>query len=101
MDKGAELFGWDLSGKNGDPASVAHAKRRCDALFELKLDTLRDQKVEGAFPVLAYFAVHPLREIGERCALGLAHILSRDLRPGFYPPMRRAILYPLNGSQGR
>lgn len=27
--------------------------------------------------------------------------LSRDLWPGFYPPMRRAISYPLNGRQGR
>src|SRR5258708_8054675 len=36
--------------------------------------TLRDQKVDEAFAVLAYFTLHPLREIGERCALGLAHI---------------------------
>src|ERR1700721_84328 len=74
MDKGAELFGCGLSGKDGDTASVAHAKCGGDALLELKLDTLRDQKVDEAFPVLAYFAFHPLREIGERCALGLGHI---------------------------
>ena len=60
MDKGAELFGCGLSGKDGDAASVAHAKRWGDALLELKLDTLRNQKVDEAFAVLAYFALHPL-----------------------------------------
>jgi hypothetical protein len=33
------------TGKDGDAATVAHAKRRGDAFLELKLDTLRDQKV--------------------------------------------------------
>jgi hypothetical protein len=34
----------------------------------------RDQEVNEAFAVLAYFALHPLRELGERCVLGLAYI---------------------------
>jgi hypothetical protein len=47
-------------GKDGDASSVAHAKRRGDTLFELELDTLRHQKVDEAFAVLAYFSLHPL-----------------------------------------
>ncbi len=62
----AELFGCCLSGKDGDAAAVAHAECRGDALFELKLDALGDQKVDEAFTVLAYFTLHALREIGER-----------------------------------
>jgi hypothetical protein len=62
MDKGAELFGCCLSGKDGDAASVAHVKRRGDALFELKLDTLRNDEVNKQFAVLACFTLHPNAE---------------------------------------
>lgn len=60
MDEGAELFGCGLSGKDGDAASVAHAKCWGDALFELKFDTLRDEKVDEAFAVLDYFTLYAL-----------------------------------------
>ena len=63
-------------------ASVAHAKRRGDALFELKLDTAAlTEKVDArAFAVLAYFTLHPLwKDRGSGCAsIGLAHI--EDIR---------------------
>jgi hypothetical protein len=59
MDHRAELFSCWLSGKNRDAASIAHAKRRGDALVELKLHPLRHQKVDEAFSVLAYFTPHP------------------------------------------
>ena len=61
--------------------------------LELKLDTFRApsrMRADEAFAVLAYFTLHPLGEIGERCAIGLAHILSRDLRPARVRHVNRA-----------
>ncbi len=74
VNKGAELLGWCLSGKDGDPAAVAHAQRGCDGFLELKLDALGGGEVDQAFAVLANFAGGALGELRKLCAFGLRNI---------------------------
>ena len=81
MDKGAELLGCALAGEDGDSTAVAHPQRWRDALFELKPDALGGDEVEQPFAVLSDIALYSFGKLGKICAVGLADILSRDLRP--------------------
>jgi hypothetical protein len=82
MDERAELFGLRLTGQECDPAAVAHLQRRRNALAKGKLDALFLHECEKTFTVLAYVAAD-LAYGGKLCAIGLADILSRDLRPAW------------------
>ncbi len=71
MNKGAELFGGCLSGKNGDLAAVAHAKRGSDAVLELQLNALTRGEVDEPFAVRSNLPLHALGELRKLCAFGL------------------------------
>ncbi len=71
VNKGAELLGGCLSGKNGNLAAVAHAQRGCNRFLELKLDALTRDEVDQALAVPADFAGGPRGELREVCAFGL------------------------------
>ena len=73
MDKGAELLGLGLSGKNGNPSAVADAKRGGDLLGKDKLDALGFDERNETVAVLANRAAH-LPHGGKLCAFGLRHI---------------------------
>jgi hypothetical protein len=86
MEQGGEGFGLRLSGKNGDASAVAQAKRGGDLLGKDKFDALTLNERKQTVVVLTHVAVY-LAHGGKLDAFGLLHILSRDLRPGFYAPM--------------
>src|ERR1700679_2800037 len=58
MDKGAELLGLGLAGKNGNFSAIAHAQSRGDLLAKDKLDTLTLDERNETVAVLAYRAGH-------------------------------------------
>ena len=71
-------------------------------MVELKLDALSIDELNQAIAVYAGIAADA-RMFGKLLAFGLGNILSRDLRPGFYPPdvTRHAPPGARDGSQGK
>jgi hypothetical protein len=52
--------------------------------------TLGKDEVDQAFAVFANFSLDALFEVGKLCPFGLAHVLSRDLRPARPAPCSAA-----------
>jgi hypothetical protein len=46
VNKRAELFGFTLSGEDGDSASIAHPQGGSNVLLELKLDALGEDEID-------------------------------------------------------
>ncbi len=78
VNKGAELLGWFLAGKDGDAAAVAHAQGGGDGFLELKLDTLGDGEVDQPFAELANLSPGALGECGKLGPFGLRHVEHVD-----------------------
>jgi hypothetical protein len=74
MHKGWELLGRRLAGKQGDLASVAHAKSGSDVLFELQRDAPSNDKIHKAVAVLSSAAGDAFGEFWKLRPFGLAYI---------------------------
>src|SRR5665213_3198499 len=74
VNKGAELLGWRLAGKQNDLASVAHTQRRGNTLFELKQDALGCDEIEQTFHALSHITTDTARKLWKLQALSLRNI---------------------------
>jgi len=81
MNQSDEFLRLCLARKQGDLAAVAHAQCRCNPFVELKRDVLLCEKINEPGTLLADFAGDFVLELRQVFALGLRHVLSRDLRP--------------------
>lgn len=95
-----ELLRRRLARQQSNPAAVAHAKRGRDLLRNLQRDVLLSKESNQPVPVPADFARDGVFQFRQVRAFGLADVLSRDLRPRFYPLDRaRELVYFPDGSR--
>ena len=81
MHKRCQCFGRLHVGQNANQAAIRHASCGCNLVGVFQLDSLGRRKVGQLVQFVAYFALERAAKVWQFCAFGLAHILSRDLRP--------------------
>ena len=87
VNQRSEFLRRRLTRQQSNPSSIGNAQSRSDLFVVFENNVLLREEVDQAVPVGANFAGNAVIELWQVGSVGLALVLSRDLRPRFYAPM--------------